>query len=154
MPGYKGHTIGGLVTFIILSLLLKPPLSFAGTIELALMTCIGALFPDVDIKSRGQRYFYIALAALLIFLGLKRRFVLIFFVSLIGMVPLLVHHRGPFHNPKFLIMLVLFIMVSLHLMQIIGMQKLYWHAVFFLSGALSHLVLDFGCSKFIKKLLQ
>jgi hypothetical protein len=57
MPGYRGHLVGGTVAFALVCVITNPPFSAIGRSELLLLTCLGSLFPDIDTKSRGQRYF-------------------------------------------------------------------------------------------------
>lgn len=61
MPGYKGHLAGGLffavmglAGAIMLGWMVFDPLKAAGLVGFCLL---GALFPDVDTDSRGQRLF-------------------------------------------------------------------------------------------------
>src|SRR5438309_2217826 len=62
MPGYKGHLVGGTVAFGLLFFALvgvvvrQPSMLIAG--EWLLFALAGSLFPDIDIKSKGQKYFY------------------------------------------------------------------------------------------------
>jgi len=62
MPGYKGHLVGGTVAYGLLFFGLvgvvvkQPSMLTAG--EWLLFALAGSLFPDIDIKSKGQKYFY------------------------------------------------------------------------------------------------
>jgi len=59
MPNYKGHLAGGVVTYcVVLCALVGTAPSFMTAGEWLLFTLAGALFPDIDIKSKGQKYFY------------------------------------------------------------------------------------------------
>ncbi|MGC2310143.1 MAG: hypothetical protein WA432_00805 [Candidatus Babeliaceae bacterium] len=65
MPSYKGHLLGGLVVYSIALLFMATTLSWLTKGEWLLCTLFGALFPDIDIKSKGQKLFY----ALLLVIG-------------------------------------------------------------------------------------
>ena len=59
MPGYKGHLVGGAVAYGVTVYLLRSLNPTAITlVEWFVCTLAGALFPDVDTKSKGQKYFY------------------------------------------------------------------------------------------------
>ena len=59
MPGYKGHLsvalalYGGLIAF-----LWHTAPSLQTLVVWFIAICAGALFPDIDTKSKGQKYFY------------------------------------------------------------------------------------------------
>ncbi|MGZ6250941.1 MAG: metal-dependent hydrolase [Candidatus Chromulinivorax sp.] len=143
MPGYRGHLIGGTITYLALmqamkSFHLKPIVIVSGFV----FCLIGSLFPDVDIKSKGQKLFYsLALIFLCCFLWYERTDLFIA-LSLLAVVPLLVKHRGIFHEAWFLI----FISISTAL--VVGnlwagsSSFAIQNALFFLTGTISHIVLD------------
>jgi len=105
MPNYRVHLFGGFVAYVVLfscvARLLHP--SFLTACEWLLFTLAGALFPDIDIKSKGQKYFYHFIFLLFIVLAIKKRYTMITFCSFIILIPLLVRHRGFFHSPRFVI---------------------------------------------------
>ena len=60
MPGYKGHIVGAALAFAGTLLVVSktyPPTPLTA-LQWFLLTILGALFPDVDIKSKGQGIFY------------------------------------------------------------------------------------------------
>ncbi|MFN3394485.1 MAG: metal-dependent hydrolase, partial [Candidatus Thermochlorobacter sp.] len=68
MASYRGHIWGGLLFFVPLIILLvfffelykQPlPMLLAQVAILLSITLLFALFPDIDIKSKGQRIFYL-----------------------------------------------------------------------------------------------
>lgn len=143
MPGYRGHLMGGTAVYlVILHCIQSYNPSFSYALQGLFFCLIGALFPDVDIKSKGQKLFYIfVLAALVVFLWYNRLDLFIA-LSLLSVVPLLVRHRGIFHKVWFLI----FLSISTALM--IGSYHSDYsswamhNALFFLAGALSHVFFD------------
>lgn len=149
MPGFRGHLIGGTVTYLGILQCIKCMQPSVSVIASGFVFClVGSLFPDIDIKSKGQNLFYkAALVVLCCFLYYERTDLFIG-LSLLATVPLLVKHRGLFHQLWFLI----FISISTGLM--IGSFHANFsawamkNALFFLAGAISHIVLDRSVTKF------
>lgn len=143
MPNYRGHLIGGTAVYLVALHFVQgynPSLSYA--IQGFFFCLIGALFPDVDIKSKGQKlFYYFVLVALCFFLWYKRMDLFIA-LSLLSVIPLLVRHRGLFHRVWFLIFL------STSTALLIGSYHSNYsswamhNALFFLLGALSHVFFD------------
>ena len=151
MPGYKGHLAGAAVTYAIgLYFLMGFEPSGITMAEWFMCTCAGALFPDVDIKSKGQKLLYRILLILFGFLLLTERYQLLSFVSILAIVPMIVRHRGLFHNIWF----VVFFPVTVA--SIIGFlfpgyqTLLYYDILFFVAGAISHLWLDLGFKRMLR----
>ncbi len=107
MSSYKGHLFGGVLFFIpfvyALGILFDyddlPTWQYA--LQLVILfgiTLLFALFPDVDIKSKGQKIFYwifLLLDLVLIVRGLWREAA---FLGLFAMTPLISKHRGWTHS--------------------------------------------------------
>lgn len=148
MPNYKGHLVGGTFVYAgflyLLTLFCIPAVSFSLGLEWLLFTLAGALFPDIDVKSKGQKYFYWVIFALAIFLVLKNKLKLALAVTIFSVIPMLCKHRGIFHRTWFVVLLIVLIAALLilhfpHCQRIIAFD-----ALFFMVGALSHLWLDLG----------
>ena len=61
MPGFRGHLIGGTVTYLAILQCIKSMQPSIPVIISGFIFCIiGSLFPDIDIKSKGQKLFYSA----------------------------------------------------------------------------------------------
>lgn len=152
MPGYKGHLMGGAVTYC--ALLYGVTFYCAPTlltgIEWFLFALAGSLFPDVDVKSKGQHYFYWIIFALFIYLVMLQRWKMVVFASFFAMLPLLVRHRGIFHRAWFIIFLVTMSAIAIGLYFPKHGQRLWLDALFFLAGALSHLWLDLGLRRMFR----
>lgn len=152
MPNYKGHIVGGTLAFALLLYVLRNYNPSALTIlEWYLFTIIGALFPDIDIKSKGQKLFYQIVFLVIIFLLVKQHVQAVAFISFIALSPLLVRHRGITHSLWFIALLscvgILFALIHLPAyVSIIGFDTL-----FFFAGAVSHLWLDLGFWRMLKK---
>lgn len=143
MPNYQGHLIGGALTYLAVSYVVPfTHLSWEVHVGNFLACMLGALFPDIDTKSKGQKIFYSVVALLMGVLLIKQRYDIISFVSVIALLPLMVRHRGLFHKLWFLAFCASAIAVVITWMnmawQPIGLSL----ALYFFLGALSHIVLD------------
>jgi hypothetical protein len=145
MPNYKGHLLGGCITGIIaLGIMKQEQTTITTALELLGCCLLGSLFPDIDIKSKGQKIFYRLIGAILCFLLLQKKLIMGAFVGLVSTIPLLVRHRGIFHNPFFIIAgagAFIIIVNQTNSPYAVGLS---WDIVFFTLGALSHVALDRG----------
>jgi len=144
MPGYRGHIVGGAATFCVAALVISKmyPPTLITALQWFLLTIVGSLFPDVDIKSKGQGIFYRFILLCLVLLYFQKKWDLFAATSFVAMIPLLVRHRGLFHNIWFVICVpftaAYFIAQSFpH-----HSTMLMLDALFFASGAISHIILD------------
>ncbi len=155
MPNYKGHLVGGIIAYGVLFFAVfaaqKPSLLIAG--EWLLFTLAGALFPDIDIKSKGQKYFYYVVLLFFIIIAARQQFKTLACCSFIIISPMLVRHRGIFHNPLFVIIMPLLVWVFIGRALPHISQQLFCDTLFFIMGALSHIWLDLGTSQMVRKLL-
>lgn len=156
MPGYKGHLVGGvlafgLLFFVLAGVIVQP--SMVTMVEWLLFTLAGALFPDIDIKSKGQKYFYYVIFLFFIILAVRQRYEMLSCFSFVIITPMLARHRGVFHSPRFIVAmpLILWIMVSMSMPQV--SKQFFFDMLFFMIGALSHLWLDFGTRQMIRRSL-
>jgi hypothetical protein len=145
MPGYKGHLVGGSAAFGITYFLLS---SHCSTTMIAvhwlLCSLAGSLFPDIDVKSKGQKYGYWAIFFLFILLILSNQLRLLSILSLVCLTPMLVRHRGIFHRMWFVILMPLGVWLGVSTMHPQWSGALFFYTLFFIVGCASHLVLDFG----------
>lgn len=149
MSQFKGHMLGGVCAYVIaysiLSLLANGWLipSFTGFVA----SFAGALFPDIDIYSKGQRLFFKILFGLL--------FVCIFLKTLIALIALLalgccaflVPHRSLFHDLFFLLLLTIAGMLFFIFVMPSACKTILTIAWYFIFGFVSHLILDKGVKK-------
>lgn len=154
MPNYKGHLAGAtiLYVFIVFICIGMIKVSFFCAIEWLLFILAGALFPDVDTKSKGQKYFYFVALLFFIFLTVRKHFEMATCCSFIIMTPLLVSHRGIFHNPWFVIITPLCVSAIIHSLMPRISYRFFLDTLFFIAGALSHIWLDLGTSQMMKKI--
>ncbi len=146
MPGYKGHIAGGLLVYIAGIVLLQrtahiPSLWCAA--EWMICAIAGALFPDVDVKSKGQKYFYWVVLAIFMWLVMMKKLELLAFLSLVAITPMLVRHRGIFHELWFVIVMPLTLWAFMAMYEPCYARMLFFDTSFFIVGAISHLALDF-----------
>ncbi len=154
MPNYKVHVVGGAAIGIgaMMATGAWQEASLPTTIEYVGCAVIGSLFPDIDIKSKGQKLFYMALTATLLILLWYQRTTWFVALSLIGMIPLLLRHRGIMHHPWFISCCA-----GIPALYLYANNHPYSHLVidlfYFALGAFSHVMLDIGLFNFCRKAL-
>jgi len=145
MPGYRAHLVGGLAVYGITIYLLR---SYCGSAFIAaewlLFALAGSLFPDIDTKSKGQMFLYQILLIILIVLAIQRKFLIMAFLSIAAVIPIIARHRGLFHQPWFVVGLPAITALAIALYAPAYKKVIMFDAIFFILGALSHLVMDFG----------
>lgn len=152
MPNYTGHLAGGSIAFALALALIAPAqkLTLLTTIEWLLCALAGSLFPDIDIKSKGQKYFYLLILLGLIALLATNRITPFIIVSILALTPMLSKHRGIFHRTWFVVGLPLLVWQIVALEYPAMGQPLWFDTLFFIAGAISHLWLDMGWRKMLK----
>ncbi len=153
MPGYKTHLAGGVCIFILSYYLLvkcNGPQAPLGMPLLLGATLFGSLFPDLDINSKIQRLFYLCIiAAFLVFLLTHQWFNLLITAGLAILIGIL-RHRTILHHPVFLTLLPLPIIYYMSNNNY-SLTTTLLPAGFFIAGAWSHILLDFGFKNLFKK---
>ena len=149
MPNYKGHLTGGLIIALICVYIatLWMPLSIGLILQLLLCALFGSLFPDIDTKSQGQLLSYRILAVVLVVLIMQQRMAVALACSVVGIVPLVVHHRGLFHRVWFITALCVSVVLYAWLYIPFSAATVALHTFFFFIGALSHIWLDVGLKR-------
>ena len=143
MPNYKGHLFGGLVAYfcaICAFVSIKPSLVTA--CEWLCFTLAGALFPDVDVKSKGQKYFYYLIFVLFVVLMYQGKHHMVSCLSIIAITPMLSRHRGIFHKIWFLIIFSIGTWAFISLLLPSLSRPLLINTLFFIVGCISHVALD------------
>lgn len=156
MPSYRGHIVGGTVAYLICLHVIKYAQPNMHVIFQGFAFCLlGSLFPDVDIKSKGQKVFYNLILIFLLYCLYMKKWTAFVIVSLLGITPMLVRHRGLFHQMWFLLALTLTVMLCMKSIQKPYEDLLLANCCFFFVGCWSHVVLDRLFSKvkwyFIKR---
>ncbi|MFZ5954127.1 MAG: metal-dependent hydrolase [Candidatus Dependentiae bacterium] len=153
MPNYKGHLCGGIaiygLTLFLISHYLYAP-NFITSLEWLFFACAGALFPDVDTKSKGQKWYFRFLFILLLYALCTNYTYGMWFAMFCIVLPLTVKHRGMFHRIWF----VVGIPVAAGLIScayIPWCRTVIWYdTLFFILGALSHIWLDLGLKRMFR----
>jgi len=151
MAQFKGHLAGGFAAWLVVGLVAFSYCTSPLMAVLSLLSAeLGALFPDVDIKSKGQKLFYLGLIPIYIFLLLKGFVLSALLVAFAAFIPLISHHRGLFHSWWFLMILPSSIAIALISYFPAMKFDVLVLLLFFIAGALSHLWLDFGLKKMFR----
>lgn len=158
MPNYKGHLLGGLITFICVSNIKYIHQQFLTTKPalwplLGISCLLGSLAPDIDIHSNGRKIWDIGIFFGILISSLfktTRTIVLLLGMFLFARI---VGHRNLTHNPLFIIVIpyCLTIVLSKHFPVLKEIYSLPFY-ISFTAGALSHIALDFVPKRFIPKI--
>lgn len=150
MPGYRAHLACALavystIFFMVGSLLSSWDVVLGGLVAIS----AGALFPDIDIKSKGQYYLYLLYAVILIGVlclywvhGTQLWIDLIICIAIVTIAPMLSRHRGITHSPPFIMLLGLGSWIIGAGLYPTYTAPLFFYAACFVLGALSHIWLD------------
>jgi membrane-bound metal-dependent hydrolase YbcI (DUF457 family) len=147
MPNYRGHLVGGFAAFVCVAYWVPVQATLSTLLEWLMFTFAGALFPDVDIKSKGQKLFYSFLFMGFVYLIINNHLHEVAFLSVVAFVPLLVKHRGLFHQLWFVILFPALIGMSVAGYFPRYAHIVYYDTLFFIIGSVSHLLLDLGLRK-------
>lgn len=150
MPGYKKHLMAGLI-FYCSAIFLLSCSNFLSirSLEHLFFTLLGSLFPDIDIKSRGQTIFYTIIIVLFLFFLLTNNCLALGIFSILSCIPILVKHRSIFHNFWIVSLLVVSFAKIISFLYPVCKTLIYYDAAFFLLGVFSHILLDRGIKKTI-----
>lgn len=152
MSSYKGHLIGGCIAYGLLMLVLyRYNPSYTKSVEWLFCCLAGSLFPDIDIKSKGQKYFYRFVLLLFCLLLFYKKHELFVCCSVIALIPMLVRHRGLFHELWFVVIAPCALFVIVMNMWPTLSYQFFFHVLFFIAGAISHLWLDRGFFRMIRR---
>lgn len=145
MPQFKSHLIGGLILYVLVLFLFSlGSFSFATHLYWLSATLAGSLFPDIDIRSKGQHLFLKILALLLIVCLFLQAYVPVIMILFFMLIPLVMPHRGLFHDIWFITILCAFIDLLLIFFIPDRAKSIITTSLFFLLGVVSHLLLDKG----------
>jgi len=145
MSGYKSHMYGGIILMIIVIHFFYHSFFNPSLIEILwyiIIATMFALWPDVDIKSKGQKLFYIIFFITDIYLIMTSQFKISAFFGLIIILPILSKHRGWTHSYLAMLLIpspiLIYPMLSVGSIDFVGFP--YYLAA--ITGYLSHLILD------------
>jgi membrane-bound metal-dependent hydrolase YbcI (DUF457 family) len=155
MPNYKKHLVGGSIVYAALTITTNKLNLMPPEVSLQLQTLaaclIGSLFPDIDTKSKIQKYTYSAILITSLCLFISGFEYQAGILATASMLPLIVSHRGLFHRMWFIILIVSLGNFLCYLNEPKWFNNCFWSSIFFLSGAISHIWLDMGWKKLFDK---
>src|SRR3990167_6420188 len=152
MPGYRAHGIVGMLVASVLTYALigAAHVQSAGNEVLQWYGCalIGAFFPDIDTKSKGQLFLYKVFLLLSLFAIVQKNFVLLGWIALLSALPLIGRHRGLTHSFLFLFLLNAALLCVVAVAYPAYLRHAFYCLLFFGLGVASHIALDRIVSRF------
>jgi LexA-binding, inner membrane-associated putative hydrolase len=119
-------------------------------LEWLLFALMGSMFPDIDIKSKSQKYLYGTFFLMLLVLIGKKDFKTVAYLSTLSFVPIFTTHRGLFHRLWFILLVTFGSWCWLSMLFPELTIAFAFYSFFFLAGAISHLWLDMGIKKMFR----
>lgn len=154
MPNYKGHLFGALSLYIAILLIIifyvSLKISIAQPISWLISILAGSLFPDIDTKSKGQKFFFRIICFVFIVALFTKSYYLAGSLSSFCFLPLIVNHRSILHNWLFLLLLTFTFACLLNFYFPEFKNIIIINSIFFYVGILSHLWLDLGFKRMFK----
>jgi len=101
MASGKGHIVGGFIFLLVLLHTISHYFYRPSLLDLVLYVAIGLMFavwPDVDIKSIGQKFFYTVFFLVDLILIYLEEYKIAAYFGLIIILPILAKHRGWTHS--------------------------------------------------------
>ena len=101
MASGKGHIVGGFIFLLVLLHTISHYFYRPSLLDLVLYVAIGLMFavwPDVDIKSLGQKFFYTVFFLVDLILIYLEEYKIAAYFGLIIILPILAKHRGWTHS--------------------------------------------------------
>lgn len=157
MPKYKTHLFAGFIVYIVIFLIFNNLLNlniktFNNYKYLYLGSCLfGSLFPDIDTKSMIQKILYFLLFISLLIAIFMQKWQISAILGVISLIPIISNHRGITHRIWFVIFIPLVIPISIYYYNKNLLEPFFIAYLFFMSGAISHILLDKSISKLFGK---
>lgn len=153
MSNYRGHLIGGIGAYAaVVCVLSLSTIAVSSHLVWFLATLAGALFPDIDVRSKGQHLFLSILLLLLILCLFLQAYVPVVMILFFSTLPIVIPHRGLFHDLGFVGFLSGAVALFLIYLLPAKAESIVTTSLFFHLGVISHLLLDKGFKKtFYKK---
>lgn len=148
MSMYRGHLLGGLAAYLMVIVAYGIYTSvFQHYFPGLLAALAGSLFPDIDIRSKGQRLFLKILFLLIVLCLYLQASVPLMILLMFSVLPIVFPHRGLFHDIIFVGALAVTAAGSVIYILPDKTELIFLVTFFFFVGVLSHLVLDKGFKK-------
>jgi len=145
MASGKGHIWGGLIFAIIFIYTITNYFYKPSLLEVVIyiaLACMFSVWPDIDIKSFGQKFFYSIFLITDIFLIVQKEFEIAAYFGLIIILPILAKHRGWTHSiPAMILIPSPLLFYSIIMDGTINISGIYFYGSA-VTGYFSHLVLD------------
>jgi len=145
MASGRGHIWGGLIFAIIFVYTITNYFYNPSLLEIVIyiaLACMFSVWPDIDIKSHGQKIFYSMFLITDIFLILQKEFETAAYFGLIIILPILAKHRGWTHSIPAMVLIPSPLLLYPVIMEgSINITGVYFYAAA-VTGYFSHLVLD------------
>lgn len=143
--GFRGHAFVTLMFFVIIAVFGRMiGLNWGMLFQGAIFMLLGGLFPDIDTTGRGRRFFYLIIFSAAFWCWVVSAHILAGLLITSAILPVLVNHRGLFHNLYFLAALTLLFSWTGYVFVPWFPWAIFANALFFLIGCWVHLVVDFG----------
>lgn len=152
MPNYKAHLVGGLGAFGLVAWAtqrLSAP--WTTLVEWVSFALLGSLFPDVDIRSKGRIVFFRLLIPVIGYCLVQQHYNSVGVLCILALLAILIPHRTLFHSVWFIIIFSLVPAVYAQVYAPTYARIITWDCIFFATGALSHVILDFGPKRLYRK---
>ncbi len=145
MASGRGHIWGGLIFAIIFVYTITNYFYNPSLLEIVIyiaLACMFSVWPDIDIKSHGQKIFYSMFLVTDVFLIIQKEFEIAAYFGLIIILPILAKHRGWTHSIPAMILIPSPLLLYPVIMDgSISISGIYFYAAA-VTGYFSHLVLD------------
>lgn len=150
MPGYKTHLIGGLGAFFVTTMIINSIVILTPKEQLFYLVCslIGSIFPDIDIRSKMQRLFFIVVTGALTCTLWMNKTSLFLILSACVLLVNIIRHRTITHQLSFLTIMPLFFALGGIYVYRLPFNLMMRSCFFFITGCLSHIILDQTQTKF------
>jgi len=145
MASGKGHIVGGFIFLLVLLHTISHYFYRPSLLDLVLYVAIGLMFavwPDVDIKSLGQKFFYTVFFLVDLILIYLEEYKIAAYFGLIIILPILAKHRGWTHSiPAMLLVPAPILLYPIYVSGSFDFSGGPYYACA-VTGYFSHLVLD------------
>ncbi|QQR49225.1 metal-dependent hydrolase [bacterium] len=156
MPGYRAHLSAGLIMWLAIWYLTVALLYQPTWLDLScglLLSLIGSIFPDIDIRSKMQRLFYLASILIIPVALLSQAWQFFFCFAAFAFLVAIIRHRTITHQSWFLVLMPGFFSLYLGYFNQNSFNHIISFYLFFVAGALSHVFLDKSITK-IKRITK
>lgn len=155
MPNYKTHLVAGLGCFFIVSGVTSnslPSLTLPlGLLPLGLvLSLIGSIFPDIDVPSKMQKWFYFACIGAVALAIWRKNHLLMACIGTGVIFVTFLTHRTITHKPAFLALFGLIPTLVITYILPSHANNAFSLYTYFITGCLSHILLDRLLTRFNK----